>query len=251
MTGYVTLYLDESGEKTWPPPWGRSNHSVYALAGVILNPLQDKIAHERIPLILTNFFPNETLRPTELHYGDLINERPPYDTVEREDRRAIADAVFQLIEQLRPVLMGSVVLKKRMKEKYGPGAFPPNEYALRATIERFDRHLEETQQLGMALMDTEGLNADSALREMVHQARSYGIKVGGINYMPRSDRKLSFVLNSVGFSPSQMSPGIQLADFVAYALFSAHERNRRNRLEQLGPFWRKVGNFSEPSVIPR
>lgn len=250
MPGYVTLYLDESGEKTWPPPWGNSNTRYYALAGLVLTPIQDKIVHERVPAILSKFFPEPLTRPTEIHYGDLINKRGAYGGLSDPQRKSMADDVFALIGEVRPTLMGTVVRKDWMKTRYGTAAHAPNEYALRASIERFDRHLEETNNLGMAIMDTEGFTADHALRELVHSARTTGIKLGGINYVPGSDRKLNYVLNSVGFSPSQMSPGIQLADFVAYAVFSHFERQRSERFNSLDRHWRRSGTFREPSVLP-
>lgn len=249
MVNYVTLYLDESGEKAWPPPWGASAHQYYVLAGLVLTPENDLRAHREIPQIIAEFFPDLLSRPPELHYGDLINKRRTYALLSDEQRIAMANRVWELIISLQPVLLGSVVKKALMKSRYAEKAHPPNEYAMRATIDRFDRHLGETDQIGMAIMDTESLSSDQALREIVHNARWSGIRVGVVR--PGSERRLEHVLNSVTFSPSQMSPGIQLADFVAYATFSHFERGKSRRFEQISNLWRRVGSFQEPSIIPK
>lgn len=67
----LTLHLDESGDKTWPPPWGNNPDSYYVLAGLVLAPDQDRRAHERIPEIIEEFFPRPAVHPTELRYGDI------------------------------------------------------------------------------------------------------------------------------------------------------------------------------------
>ena len=251
MKEFATLYLDESGGKAWPPPWGQNPDRFYVLAGPVLKPDQDRRAHAEVPEILAEFFPDSLARPSELHYGDLINARGPYARLERTTRLALADRVWDLILQIKPTLVGSVVDKTLMKQRYADRAFPPNEYAMRATIERFDRDLEAERMLGMVIMDTESLESDRALRTLVHRARSDGIKLGGINYIPAADRKLENILNSVTFTPSEMSPGIQLADYIAYATYSAFERARSGRFDQVAHLWRRVGSYREPSVIPR
>lgn len=249
--GYVTLYLDESGGKNWPTPWGADPHVQYVLAGLCMTPEQDVVAHQGVAAILDKFFPAPGRRPAELHYGDIINKRGPYSYLTDAKRKEVADDVFALIRKCAPTLMGSVVKKDFMKQRYGANAHPPNEYALRATIDRFDRHLEETQSVGMVIMDTESRESDRGLRLMVHNAKHRGIRVGGIGYLPMADRKLTHVLNTISFSESHMSPGIQLADFIAYATWSHHERGRSNRWNEITGLWRTSGHFREPSIIPR
>lgn len=251
MAGYKTLYLDESGGKNWPAPWGKDPHIRYTLAGLCMTPDQDVAAHRGVSKILESHFPMADARPVELHYGDIINKRGIYSSITDSARKAIADDVFALVRSIGPTLMGSVIRKDLMKRRYGSSAHPPNEYALRATMERFDRHLEETSCVGMAIMDTESLEADRSLRLMVHNAKHHGVKLGGVGYLPQMDRRLKHVLNTISFSESHMSPGIQLADFIAYATASHFERGKSIRWNELNGLWRKSGYFQEPSVIPK
>lgn len=249
--GYVTLYLDESGGKSWPRPWARNPDIHYVLAGLALDPTQDLEVHKSLPRLLRAAFAGKAGTPPEFHYGDLINGRDLYALLTREERKALADKVFELLLRVRPVLLGTVVRKDWLKLKYGDRAVSPPEYAMNATAERFDRHLGETNQIGMLIMDTCGLADDKVVREIVHSSRSAGTRWVGATYKPRYNSSLDRVLNAITFSPSHMSPGVQLADAVAYATFSKFERNKGDRYNQLDPLWRRVGWFREPSRVPR
>lgn len=249
MTEFVTLYLDESGERDWPKPWGRSSDRYYVLAGPVLTPSQDKIAHERIPSILEEFFPNPLARPTELHYNELVANVGPYQLLSSDQKKGMADTVWAFILELKPPLMASVVDKELMKSNYGSRAMKPGEYAVRATIERFDKDLEREGRLGMAIIDVQSFERE--IQEMVHNAKTDGIKIGGPNLREDQDRKLRFVLNSAVFSPSHMSPGIQIADYVAYATRSHFERHKGDRYREFEHLWKCGWNFREPSLIPR
>ena len=249
MTEFATLYLDESGERDWPKPWGLSSDRFYVLAGPVLTPDQDKIAHERIPAIIEEFFPDPEIRPHELHYSELVCNVEPYQLLSSDQKKAMADEVWNLILELKPALMASVVDKAILKTLHGQRAFRPGDYAVRATVERFDMDMEREGKLGMAIIDVQSFEKE--IQDMVHEAKTVGIKIGGPGLRVEKDRKLKFVLNSVVFSPSYMSPGIQLADYIAYATRSHFERTKSDRFNKLEPLWRKGFNFREPSCIPR
>lgn len=246
MTELISLYLDESGGRGWPPPWGRNRHRYYILAGCIMTPDQDKRAHEEVPKILGEFFPSGN-GPVELHYGDLINGRNGFELLERGDKLRFADRVWEFILELNPLLMGTVVDKSAMRTRY-PTPHEPSQYAMRATIERFDKHLKQVGRYGMTIVDTQSFERE--MQQMVHESRKSGIKIGGRQPVI-ADSNLENVLNSVVCCPSHMCPGVQIADFVAYATFSHFERNNSRRYSQVLPLWRRAGRFCEPSVVPR
>lgn len=249
MTEFSTLYLDESGEKSWPKPWGSSNDRYYILAGLVLTPTQDKLAHERIPAIIEEFFPNPEIRPHELHYSELASNVYPYNTLRADQKKAMADAVWDLVFEIKPPLMASVVDKSILKSLHKDRAFRPGDYAVRATIDRFDKDMEREGKLGMAIIDVQSFERE--IQDMVHKAKTVGIKLGGPGFRAEKDRKLNYVLNSVVFSPSYMSPGIQLADYIAYATRSHYERGKGDRFAKLEPLWRRGPNFCEPCQFPR
>lgn len=246
MTESASLYLDESGGRGWPSPWGRNRYRYYVLAGCILTPDQDKRAHEVLPEILEEFFPAGN-GPLELHYGDLINSRNGYELLIPDDRLKLADRMWNFILELKPLLMGTVVDKTTMRTRY-QNPHEPSQYAMRATIERFDKHLKKVGRYGMTIVDTQSFEKE--MQQMVHESRKVGIKIGGTRPI-LTDSNLENVLNSVVCCPSHMSPGVQIADFVAYATFSHFERNKSRRYDHASSLWRKAGRFSEPSVVPK
>jgi len=196
--------------------------------------------------ILTEFFPAGD-GPVELHYGDLINGRNGYELLKPNDRFVFADRVWNFILDLRPSLMGTVVDKTIMRTRYQI-PHETSQYAMRATIERFDKHLKSIGKYGMTIVDTQSFERE--MQQMVHESRRSGIKIAG--RLPIvTDSNLENVLNSVVCCPSHMSPGVQLADFVAYATFSHFERDKSRRCNQVSSLWRKAEWFSEPSVVPK
>lgn len=246
MTEFVSLYLDESGGRGWPPPWGRNRQKYYVLAGCILTPDQDKGAHQEVPEILREFFPGGD-GPSELHYGDLINDRNGYELLSDEEKLRFANRVWDFIDNLEPVLVGTVVDKASMRDRYSR-PHEPSQYAMRATIERFDKHLKEVRKYGMTIVDTQSFEKE--MQQMVHESRKVGVKIGGRD-QGLMGSKLENVLNSIVCCPSHMCPGVQIADFVAYAAFSHFERKKSRRFDQVARHWRRVGRFVEPSVVPR
>ena len=179
MPSYVTLYLDESGGKSLPEPWGRNPDRHYVLAGLVLTTDQDIEIHREVPRLLRAYCPEaQAWEPSyELHYGAIINRRPPFDSLTQEQRKALSDDVFNLILRIRPVLIGTVVDKDRLARRYrDPMAV--NEYALNSIIDRFNRHLTETNQVGTAVMDSVGTEADGSLQRLVHVSRTVGAQIG-------------------------------------------------------------------------
>ena len=246
------MYLDSSGGPDWPPPWGNSQHQYYVISGLALTPKADYYAHHAVYKLLVKIFGTSMDVNGELHYGDLINKRPPYNILSDQERVKIADDVFNLIIKLKPIIFASVVDKIAMKKRYGERAFPVRLYAVRSIIHRFSMALQRKRALGHAVMDSEQYRTDKDIQAMIHEGRRLGMTIRGIEYDPKIESRLEHVLNSLTFSPSEMCPGIQLSDFVAYVVWSKYERNKVRRFLQIRQcFDHDDINVYEPCVIPR
>jgi hypothetical protein len=246
---YHALYLDSSGTPGWPPPWGVDTSAYFVLAGLALNPEADRDAHSSVPQLLTKYLGS---RKPELHYGAIINKRPPYDKLSGKDREALSDEVFELILKLKPILFASVINKKRMKERYQKKAWPIRSYAVTSIVHRFAITLTRLGSLGHVVMDSETYRTDKELQSLVHAGRRAGMTIRGVLYEPAKESYLEPLLNSLVFSPSEMSPGIQLCDFVAYATWSKFERGKDQRFKQLLSLWDRRGNRKyEPCELPQ
>jgi hypothetical protein len=247
----LNLFLDESGGRPWPPPWGKNYSRFYVIGGVILTDEQHRRVAQLLPRIVRDAFAGYPKSPTEFHYGDLINKRDAYSIMPPSERYELANRVFRLIENTRPVLMSSVVDKKMLRQRY-PTPHTPHRYGMRATLDRFNRHLTSKAEDGRVVIDSAGFQFDSQIRLLVAQVREHGTRIPSATYKAVKSSKLERIV-TVDFQRSHDTAGIQLADAVAYATYARYERDQRRRFDQLDPFWRRnpFGGRWEPSVIPR
>ena len=249
------LYLDASGDPGWTEPWGKSPLRYYVMAGIALTPEMNHIAQEDVERILNKYIPwniRSQYPPEqfELHYEPLAGGRGIYKHLQPIERKNMADEVFDLISRLNPILFASVVDKTEMKIRYGAGAFNPTRYAIRSTIDRFCFFLNRIKGLGSVVIDEEEYKKDKALREMIHSFRSSGMTITGFTYNPSRTNKLERILNTVSFSPSEMSAGIQLADFISRGTWLHFERGKSNRFHQLIGWDHDGSRQYEPCKIP-
>lgn len=128
-----TLYLDSCGDSGWCPPYGKSPNRYYVVAGLALTGSTDLKAQTELEKLMIEYTGNKN----ELLYHDLIRGKCEFEGIEDLTRKEIADKIFDLFTELKPVLFATVVDKCRMKERYNIDAHDPKLYGMRATIGRF------------------------------------------------------------------------------------------------------------------
>ena len=249
-----TLYLDSAGDPGWPPPFGKSKLQWYVVAGVALTPEADLHAYEETDKILKKYIPStEWHSPKfELCYHDLIRGKGIYSTLSHPQRLSMANEVFDLLLNLEPVLFATAINKLRLKQRYGANAYPPKSLSIRATIHRFAMFLKRKNMVGSVIMDEEEYRKDRKLQLMVRTFKRKGIIIRGWAYQPIYVEKIDRVLNTINFTPSVTTPGIQLADFCSRSVWQHFERGKSRRFHQLSPLWdRSDSIIYEPSVFPK
>lgn len=247
-----TLYLDASGDTGWPHPFGKSKTNWYVLAGLVLTPETDLKAHKETCRILENYIPEEVRakfpdRLYELHYLDVIRGQGIFSHLPKEKLKELADEVFNLLLELKPVLFATAINKTQLKRVYGNNAHIPNRLAMRATIGRFSMYLQRENLIGSVTYDAEEYRKDKNLQEMIMGFRRYGIVLTGANYTPKKDDNLGNLLNTINMASSETSPGIQLADFCSRSVWQHFEHGKSNRFNQIAMFG--DGHY-EPSIVP-
>lgn len=245
------LYIDESGDSGWMPKHGGASSSQHlAYAGIVVDGKQNYNIRKGVENIMQNHFPQPQGRPEELHYADLIHDKGVYDDLSNSECKSIADDVFDLINEVEPILMATVVDKKQMKERYGGDADNPKQYAFRATVDRFNKHLEAHDNVGTVTIDVAEYRFDKQLRRLVFEAQNSGIEISGAR---KDSSKIPRIMDTVTLSPSEMSPGLQIADFVAYATRHEYEYGGSNRFDEISDLFRDPEGVSltEPSLVPR
>lgn len=255
-----TIYLDASGDQAWTYPFGRSLTEWYVVAGLVVTPGQDHKASLETARILKKYISEDSRNQFpdkyyEIHFNDIINGNNIYNLnagFPREKRREMADEILELILDINPILFATAINKKQLKYVYGQIAYNPKSLAIRATIHRFSIFLERENRIGSVIIDSEEYIKDKELQSMVHGFRRFGITIRGNRYNPMYENRLKNVLNNISFTPSHLSPGIQLADVCSKCTMLHFERGKSNRFNQLSALWDKnsYDRVFEPSIFP-
>lgn len=246
------LYLDESGDGGWTSEHGGSSNCKYFVyAGVILSAEKNYRAKEELNDLTNDYFDPAWVRPDEIHYADIVHGNGAFGRLSSDERDDMRDEIFDLILDLEPEVMATVVNKDGLKEEYGDRANPPKRLAFRATIDRFHKHLNEHEDVGVVTIDAAERSIDAELRDLIYDARSSGIKLPGM--MSARDTDLPRIVDTVTMTPSEMSAGVQLADVVAYQILHQYRYSGESHgYEAIEDLFRSPENhpFTEPSVIP-
>ncbi|MCH7647327.1 MAG: DUF3800 domain-containing protein [Thaumarchaeota archaeon] len=255
---YCTLYMDSSGDQGWPNPFGRSETIWYTVGGIVLTPEQDLAIKTETTEILKKFIEDDMRSnfPSsyyELHYLDLMCGNNIYNKLEKIDRRKMADEVFALIKEIKPIVIATSINKLQMRKVYEDNAKHPKTLAVGSVISKFSMHLTRNNKIGTVVYDEEEYRNDVLMRRMVSSFRRVGTEIKGWNYLPRKTDKLTNVLNTINLCPSELSPGIQLADFIARSVWQHYEKQKNRRYEELNSLWdfdEKKQIYYRDSVVP-
>lgn len=251
-TGPLTLYLDESGDPGWRPPRGKSATKYFVLGGLALDAATENVAQNRVGDLLTRYLGAPPAGEVyELRFSDLYARRGPYRSLTLAQAQQMEADVISLLLGLNPILFATAVDKDRHQAKYGLRAYHPKEMALAGTCHRFQMTLAAMSAFGSVTMDEEQFRKDARLRQMIHDSRQTGLIFRGSSYQPRYDGRPTRINGSVNFSPSELSTGIQLADFCAGVVWRKYERAEDARFNLIEPLFYRVGNRRyEPSLVP-
>ncbi|WP_076143259.1 DUF3800 domain-containing protein [Natrinema saccharevitans] len=246
------LYLDESGDSGWLPDHGGNSTEPYLIyGGVVLSPAQNHLLKQELHDIINKYFSSPMDRPEEIHYADICHHNGPYSQLSNEESSDLRDDLFELILDIEPMLMGMVIDKYELKEEYGAYANPPKRLAFRAIADRFHKQLQSDDAVGMITMDASERSIDARLRELIYQAQDSGIKLDGAS--SKYDSTLPRIMDTVTVTPSEMSPGIQLADIVAYQIRHQYRYdNDSHGFQAIEHLFRDPDGYSltEPAIFP-
>ena len=190
----------------------------------------------------------------ELVYHDLIHGKKAFSVLRPEDRRAMADEVFELFTELNPVMFATVIDKVNLKHRYGENAYDPKNLAIRSTIARFSLFLEHKNGIGNIMMDKEEVRNDRSIQEIIRIAKIVGIELRGSSYQPIKHDKLERISNTISFLDSAAITGIQLADVCCRTVWQTYEYEHRkaSRYYQLEPYWNEDENrVYDPTIFPK
>lgn len=211
------LYIDESGD----PGFSRSGTKHYVLLGVAIADRNIRTISERLEQIITRYF-KAPPSPRELHYRDLLRAKPPFHILSQEQRISLADDIFKAVRDEELTLFATVIDKHAHSLRY---LHPkrPDLLALELVIERFEHFLKRVDDVGCVVYDSRGKVQDEQLRDFFAQLRLAGTSI----------QRITHIVETIFFTPSDSTRILQLADFCAYAVFSKFEHQKGNRFQQI------------------
>lgn len=235
---YCTLYTDGSGGSDWFKPVGKSPHRFHTLAGLIIDPESDLLAKDRVEQILNSYIPKETRsirsdNEYELHFSEIKSARGIYRKISKKERDEIIYKTFETIVELKPIAVASTVDKVAEWQKWDESSIHPQSYAMRSVVHKFSMHLNRLNKIGSVVYDEDKIQFNLQLQKAIINFRKNGIGIG-----PQAPLdQLKNILNNINFCPSHLSPGLQLADFAASAIWHKYERGNDEFYKLIEPLW--------------
>ena len=214
------VYLDESGN----PGAFRNNQDHFVIGGIAVHEGQIRGLSEDIDRIQSEFFPEISI-PLKLHATDINSGHGRFRKLPVNDRQRLLDAVYAVIAGSpypSSVLFATAIHITAVK---GP------EQALRDTFEDITQrintflvrmHRSGNPQKSLLIIDRSD-ETEGKYRSLISDFRTSGTNYGYIGN----------IVDIPYFSQSGDTRLLQLADFVAYAVFRHYERDDSRFLNKI------------------
>lgn len=198
------LYVDESGKSALADP--QQPHFVYS--GVLIrDDYWPDVAKDFEVLIKNYCSATSEISEFEFHAVDLEHKKGPFKNLNLQERDTICSKILSVVPKNRLKLFGIAI----DKSKFTPRNDSPFEVAFKFLLERLEQYFQRYERRygiknrAIIIMD-EQKGREENLRESLKKYRL----IGTPHIRP------DHLIETVFFLPSFCSPGLQLADFVAY-----------------------------------
>ncbi len=242
------MFVDSSGNEGWPDPYGKSETNIHVTVGLSMDAKAWLGASVTLTGLLSRAFESYDEKPTEFHHVDIVAGKGAYGQLTNRERKRLTDGIFKIIEEIKPTLFAAVIHKKEHFERYMyiTRSGKTRTRALVAPIlgplyliNRFDKYLGRIDDIGLMIMDSEHKTRDKLKQLWTYQV----MEDGGIR-TPKTRENLHFqqthylnIVETCFFTPSELSPGVQLADACCYVTFFKFNRGRGKRFKQIAPYF--------------
>ena len=216
------IYLDESGMHS------EARH--FVVAGLSFFERQLHYASEELDRLQRQYFPDAS-EPIEFHASVLRassdRARPPLDALSRDQRFELLDATYDALIRCEPRLFAVVMEKEYIsqneEERYG--------HCFEQIVNRFDlmigRVNRERDERNRGLV----VIAESSYRRYL-EALARRIRMEGHRW-----GQLHHVTDIPYFAPARETRLLQLADFVANAVYGRYEHGNSWQFDRLAPLF--------------
>jgi hypothetical protein len=194
------LYIDSSGD---PGMYNHRNSEYYIVGGVALSEVDWGVITRNFNQTISKYFPEGNL--PEIHTKDLFAGKPPYDKIDHE---ALVRDLIGFLQAAHVTLFGIAIHKDKFLLA---GMGKPTDVVVKSleeVVQRFHLFLQNRKQFGIIVSDASAEGFDTRIRTTYEYFRREGTRFV----------TLTRIVDTIFFTPSQTAIGIQLADFVAYAI---------------------------------
>jgi hypothetical protein len=183
--------------------YNHKNSEYYIVGGVALSEVDWSVISRNFNQTISKYFPKGKL--PEIHTKDLFAGKPPYEEI---DHKALVKDLIGFLQAAHVTLFGIVIHKdKFLLARLGR----PTDVVVRSleeVVQRFHIFLQNKKQYGIIVSDASAEGFDTRIRTTYEYFRRQGTRFV----------KLTRIVDTIFFTPSETAIGIQLADFVAYAI---------------------------------
>ncbi len=243
------LYIDESGD---PGRYLDANRNPisgssewFTLGGIIVDEETRLNMSMDVTDLALSFFPQSTVDETKLHYQQLIQKAPPYDSLSDSDRLRLTDGMFDIIRNSPCRLLSSAINLARHFDKYDEPE-DPKAYALVLMLERFQDFLASKASEGIVIY------------ERINRAERKRLKgtMKGLKRMLALNQyvELKNIIGDIRSGDPLKEPILQLADFFAYATHSKYRSNgtKQDRWESVKEkYYNPNGYYYRRGIVSR
>ncbi len=180
----------------------RSNSRFYVLAGLTMSENDWSLISLRFEEVMRNYFPTNI---PEVHTHEIVGRRVPFNNI---DTNRLLHDIGQFIRAAHITLFGIAIDKQ---EFINLGVGPPDHIVIRSVEEMVNRYhifLQRNHTMGIMVSDASAVGFDTRIRQLYEYFRRQGTHFVQVRQ----------IIDTIFFTPSETAIGIQLADFIGYAI---------------------------------
>jgi len=233
------MYIDQSGDEGLV---GKENTRYCIFAGLIIPYDEYKVLQRELNKIIDLYFVRKEIKFKELHVSKLISNmkaKPPRHPCDKIDCGKLINEIYNLISHSNVTVIAAVIDKQKLYDRkkydlfYGVTekylrtlfAFHVIRYGLSIVLSRFELFLRKRNSYGIAVFDLRKRVLEKHEELRIFQSLKEAVPEIG---------RLERIYELYG-SPSNLSIGLQLCDFAAYAIFRKFEHNDETYFKYIEP----------------
>jgi hypothetical protein len=220
------IYVDEVGNSDL----GASqdpNHRYLSLTGALFDlGYIDAVVHPRLEDLKRRFFGSHADEPVILHRKELVNQRPPFESLRNPDVKDRFDReLLALLRELDYTVMTVVIDKLEHQQRYQVWRYDPYHYGLHVILERYVLWLKRRNARGDVMAESRGGREDRRLKDSFER-----ICREGTDYLDAGLFSQFLTSGQLKVKPKANNiAGLQIADLIAHPSYRACMARREGR----------------------